>query len=65
MYKFDRNISEAFQAKNHLNDLHYWKEKSPQERLQAAYYLNASVYGFDEGQEPKLDRSQFIAIKRN
>ena len=61
MFQFDRTSSQTFKADDHSNDLNYWQERSPLEKLQAAYYLNASAYGFIDGKEPRLDRTCFSA----
>ena len=65
MLNFDRTVSESFKAEDRVNDLNYWKKKSPIERLKAAYYLNAVAYQFDPANEPTIDRGCFSARKRD
>ncbi|MEM6963317.1 MAG: hypothetical protein AAF573_01040 [Bacteroidota bacterium] len=37
----------------------YWQNKSPTERLQAAFYLISVAYDFDINHPPKMDRNVF------
>jgi hypothetical protein len=43
----------------------YWLNASVYERLRAAHYLNATVYGFDPENPPRMDRTAFSMKKRN
>ncbi len=43
----------------------YWSNATVSERLRAANYLNALVYGFDPKNPPKFDKSAFSMRKRN
>ncbi|MDQ3108794.1 MAG: hypothetical protein M3R17_02775 [Bacteroidota bacterium] len=62
-FKLDRT---AFRATNHKekgNDLSYWKSKTNEERLAAAFYLNSVAYNFDINNPPRMDRTVFSMRK--
>jgi hypothetical protein len=62
-FRLDRT---AFQIKSHkeaANQRAYWMEKTPRERLAAAWYLICAAYNLDIQNPPRMDRSAF-AIKR-
>lgn len=64
MFKFDRSAYNSFKASDHINDLDHWLKRTPEERLKAAYYLNAIAFGFDPENEPRVDKTVFSARKR-
>jgi hypothetical protein len=43
----------------------YWKTKTPQERLAAAFYLNSIAFQFDLSNPPRLDRTAFAMRKHH
>ena len=43
----------------------YWKDKTPVERLRAAYYLISVAYDFDPENPPPVDRTKFSCRKRS
>lgn len=65
MYKLDRTAFQMGKANEAaLKQTQYWKSKSPEDRLSAALFLIAQVYGYlDEG-FPDMDRTKFSMRKR-
>jgi len=61
-FRFDRTVFAAANAKDADNHIHYWKNKSYTERLEAAYFLIRHSYGIDEN--TRLDRTAFSKRKR-
>jgi hypothetical protein len=51
--------AESFAEAN--NHVHYWKDKSLRERLEAGFYLSMQMYGVDK--DTKLDKSIFDSRK--
>ena len=43
----------------------YWRNKTMDERLQAAYHLSLRAYGYDPEHPPKMDKSVFSIRSRN
>lgn len=41
------------------NSVEYWLQKTPAERIHAAYVLSLRAYGYDPENEPRLDRTLF------
>ena len=65
MFKLDRT---AFTAGNHASASHnyeFWKEKSPEERLRAAFYLNSVAFNFSLDNPPRLDKTVFSIRKHS
>ena len=63
MYKLDGT---AFKAGNHAsasNNYEFWKDKSPEEKLRAAFYLNSVAFNFSLDNPPRLDRTAFSMRK--
>jgi hypothetical protein len=64
-FKLDRT---AFRATNHEkkgNDSLYWKTRTEEERLAAAFYLNSVAYNFDINHPPRMDKTVFSMRKQN
>lgn len=62
-FRLDRT---AFKINSHEEATYqraYWMEKTPRERLAAAWYLICAAYDLDRQNPPRMDRSAF-AIKR-
>ncbi len=63
--KFDRSYHWAGKfEKNEERIKQYWADATVSERLRAANYLNAIVYGFDPKNPPKMDKTAFSMRKR-
>jgi uncharacterized protein (UPF0262 family) len=63
MFRLNRN---AFKIQTHeesSNTRSYWLSKSPQERLEAAWYLICTAYNIDIKNPPRLDRTVFSMRK--
>lgn len=63
-FRLDRT---SFKAGNHQsasNNYDYWKDKSLNERLQAANYLISVAYNYPYDVPPRMDRNIFSARKR-
>ena len=64
-YKFDRTAFKASTFEEAGNNYRYWKDKTLQERLQAANYLITTAYNFSTHNPPILDRTHFSTRKFN
>lgn len=64
-YKLDRNAFSMGSSKVSEPAIKYWKSKSPEERLSAAFYLNSVAFNFDLSNPPMLDRTVFSMRKHN
>jgi hypothetical protein len=64
-YKLDRSAFKMQTAAEAANNYNYWKTKSPEERLKAAFYLNSIAYNFDIDNPPRMDKSLFQVRIRN
>jgi hypothetical protein len=63
-YRLDRS---AFSIQTFAEATHtrvYWLNKTPQERISAAWYLICVAYNLDYKVETKLDRNYFQMRKR-
>ena len=63
-YRLDRSafsIQTFAEATQHRT---YWLSKTPQERIEAAWYLICAAYNLDYKVETKLDRTCFQMRKR-
>jgi hypothetical protein len=64
-FRLDRT---AFNIKSHqeaANQRAYWMQKTPGERLAAAWYLICAAYNLDIQNPPQIDRSAFVIKKRS
>lgn len=53
MYRLDRTAFHKGKAETEsLRQAQYWHKKTPQERLQATYYLICQIYGYKDGVMP-------------
>lgn len=57
MYKLDRTAFKIQTVEEASSHGKYWKTKTPEERLRAAFYLNSVAYNFDLNNPPRLDRT--------
>jgi hypothetical protein len=62
-YKLDRTAFKAQTFEEANNHYGYWEQKTLTERLEAAYYLIRSAYGFLNKDFPLMDRSFFSTRK--
>jgi hypothetical protein len=62
-YKLDRNFFKMGSQKVSEPAIVYWKTKTPEERLAAAFYLNSVAFNFDLSNPPRLDRTFFSMRK--
>ncbi len=63
--KLDRTSFEITTFSNADDDALYWKNKTPNERLEYAMILNAVCYGFLNSESPKMDKTFFRILKRD
>ena len=63
MYKLDRSAfsMHALDVNEPASD--YWRSKTIEERLSAAFYLNSVAYNFDISNPPKMDKNLFSMRK--
>jgi len=59
MYKLDRNAFSMHSLESKEPASAYWKNKTPEERLRAAFYLNSVAYNFNISDPPKMNRTVF------
>lgn len=62
-YKLDRTAFKAFTFEEADNHYAYWENISLKERLEAAYYLIQSAYGYIGSDLPPVDRTLFSTRK--
>jgi hypothetical protein len=58
-YKLDRTSFKAHTMKEAANHACFYKNRSWQERLSIAAYLNSVAYNYDYNKPPRLDRTKF------
>ena len=61
-FRLDRTAFSAGQVKDADNHVRDWNDKTPWERLEAAYFLINHAYGINS--KTKLDRTVFSKRKR-
>jgi hypothetical protein len=61
--EFDKTAFEMRSSKEMKPAINYWKDKTPEERLEAACYLNSVAYNFDINNPPKMDKTVFSMRK--
>ena len=61
-FRLDRTAFKATNVKDADDHVTEWKDKSPFERLEAAWFLINQVYGTDS--KTKLDRTVFSKRRR-
>ena len=64
-FRLDRTKFKMQTFKEASHQLKYWKSKTIEERLRAAYYLISVAYNFDINNPPKLDRTAFSMRKHS
>lgn len=60
-FKLDRTAFKASKAEEQVNYGEEYKDKSPWELLEIAFYLNSLAYGFSLENPPKMDKTAFEA----
>lgn len=63
-YKLDRSAFSMGSSNVQEPAIAYWKNKTHEERLRAAFYLNSVAYNFNLSNPPKLDRT-FFSMRKN
>lgn len=63
MFKLDGTAFKIQTYEQVSNTSEYWLTKSPQERLDAAWYLIFFAYNIDIKNPPRLDRTAFSMRK--
>jgi hypothetical protein len=61
--EFDKSAFVMRSSKDKNPSINYWKDKSYEERLAAANYLNSVSYDFDINNPPKMDKTVFSMRK--
>ncbi len=64
-FEFDRTTFQMNSLENKVPAIKYWEEKTIEERLAAAYYLNSVAYNFDINNPPAFDRTAFSMRKHD
>lgn len=62
-FKLDRTKFKMYKLEDAPKAIDYWKDKSMEERLAAAEYLNSIAYNYPLGNPPRLDRTKFSMRK--
>lgn len=63
-FRLDRTYFRMEKSDDAVNEYAYWKNKTNEERLAAAFYLNSVAYNFDINDPPRMDKTIFQMIKR-
>lgn len=63
--KLDKSYFKKQSLKEADHNVNYWRSKTMDERIQAAYYLSLRAYGYDPDNPPKMDKTYFRKRKRN
>ncbi|WP_373494573.1 hypothetical protein [Aquiflexum sp.] len=63
-YKLDRNAFKASNSSEKINYGEVYKNKSIDELLEIAAYLNSLAYGYSLDNPPRLDKTVFHARSR-
>jgi hypothetical protein len=63
--RLDRGFFKKGKAQDADNNVAFWRTKSMEERLKAAYRLSLRAFGYDPDNPPKMDKSHFEIRKRN
>ena len=61
--EFDRTAFEMRSSEDRKPAIEYWKDKTFEERLAAAFYLNSVAYNFDINNPPEMDKTVFSMRK--
>ncbi len=64
-YRLDKSAFKIQSFEEADQNFDYWKTKSVEERLKAAYYLISCAYNFPPDDPPKLDREAFSMRKHH
>ncbi|HHH50398.1 MAG TPA: hypothetical protein ENK52_05415 [Saprospiraceae bacterium] len=64
-YRLDRTKFKMQKFEEADNQYDYWKSKTVEERLQAAYYLISVAYKFEINNPPRLNRFVFSMRKHS
>lgn len=64
-FRLDRTKFKMQTFKEASHQLEYWKTKTIEERLKAAYYLISLAYDFDINNPPRFDRTAFSMRKHS
>lgn len=62
-FRLDRTKFKMQTFKEASHQLAYWRSKTIEERLKAAYYLISAAFDFDINNPPKFDRTVFSMRK--
>lgn len=63
-YRLDRTAFKINTFEEAADQVSYWKTKTTQERLAAAWYLTCQAYNLDPEAEHRLDRTVFSMRNR-
>lgn len=64
IYRFDRTAFWAGKIEEQgEREANHWQQKTVEERLAAAHYLNSVAFGFDPHNPPRIDRTKFSMRK--
>lgn len=64
-FRLDRTKFKMQTFREASHQLEYWKTKTVEERLGAAFYLMSVAYDFDIENPPRLDRTVFSMRKHD
>lgn len=63
-YRLDRNYFRIQSYEQSAHTRAYWLTKSPQERIEAAWYLICCAYNLNRNEPQRLDRQVFSIRKQ-
>ena len=65
LIRLDRTAFWAGKAEEQIQrDIDFWQQKTVDERLAAAHYLNSVAYDFDPMNPPRMDKTKFSMRKQ-
>ena len=66
--RLDKTVFSILTFEQADNSVEFWLQKTPDERIRAAYVLSLRAFGYDPENEPRMDRSVFsmgkVALKK-
>ena len=57
--RLDKSYFKKQTFKEADNNVSFWRSRTPEERLEAAYILSLRAYGYDPDNPPKMDKTIF------
>jgi hypothetical protein len=62
--RLDKTVFKKQSIQDADRNVNYWRTKSPEERLLAAYHLTLRVYGYDPANAPRMEKELVTKRRR-